>query len=116
MIVTSVILAAGKGTRMKSDLPKVLHPICGKPMILYAIETAWEVTGRRPILVVGHGADLVRAAVGERAAYVYQKEQKGTAHALKQAEGLLRGRTDSVLVTSGDMPLFTTGTLQKLVD
>lgn len=115
MTITSVILAAGKGTRMNSDLPKVLHPILEKPMILYAVETARAVTGQKPILVIGHQAERVREAVGDRAHYVYQHEQKGTAHAVQQAEGLLRDRTDTVLITSGDMPLFKPETLAQLI-
>lgn len=112
---TSVILAAGKGTRMNSKLPKVLHPLLGRPMILYAVEAAEAATGRPPVLVVGHGAEQVRRTVGDRARYVHQAEQKGTAHAVMQAESLLRGQADIVLVTSGDMPLFTPSTLANLI-
>ncbi len=100
---------------MHSDLPKVLHPILGKPMVCYSVETMQQVTGRRPVLVVGHGADLVRTTVGSMADYVYQKEQLGTAHAVRQAEDLVRRNADIILLTSADMPLFTLETISKLV-
>jgi len=116
VITTSVVLAAGRGTRMGSDLPKVLHLLHGKPLIHYSVSTTTEVTGRRPILVVGFGADRVRDAVGDRAFYVHQSELKGTGHAVQQAEKILKGRTDAVLVTFGDMPLLTVDSLKALVE
>ena len=116
MKITSVILAAGKGTRMKSDLPKVLHPVCGKPMVWHALQAAAHATEETPILVIGHGAEQVREAVGENARFVVQKEQLGTGHAVQQTESLLRGKTDFVLVTSADMPLLTTETLRALIE
>ncbi len=131
MITRSLILAAGKGTRMNSDLPKVLHPLRGRPMILYAIEAASAATGHPPILVIGHGAEQVRAAGlalsrglslskpeaegGRVPQYVYQAQQLGTGHAVRQAEELLCGQTDLVLITSGDMPLFRAETLRELI-
>ena len=115
MRVAHVILAAGKGTRMKSRLPKVLHPILGKPMILYAVDTARQISPDPPVVVVGHGADQVRATVGERAQFVYQEKQLGTAHAVLQARSLLECRADVVLVTYGDMPLLRVETLQRLL-
>lgn len=115
MTTTAIILAAGKGTRMNSDLPKVLHPLLDKPMILYAVETAQLVTGQPPIVVVGHEAERVRETVGGRARFVYQREQLGTAHAVGQAEVLLREQPGTVLITSGDMPLFKPETLAQLV-
>ena len=101
---------------MKSELPKVLHPILGQPMIRYAVNTMHEITGQNPVLVIGHGAEQVRTTVGEDARYVFQHEQLGTAHAVQQAEPLVRDNTDIVLVTSGDMPLFTLETISKLVN
>ncbi len=67
MQLVSVILAAGQGTRMKSSVPKVLHPLGGRPLVLYAVDTALAVTGRSPVLVVGHGAEDIRRIVGDRA-------------------------------------------------
>jgi len=113
--IRSIILAAGKGTRMKSDLPKVLHNVHGKPMVLFAVETLQEVTGSLPILVVGYGAEQVKRVVGDRAEYVYQGEQLGTGHAVQQAKSRLMDRTEFVLVTSADMPLLSKETLSTLV-
>lgn len=115
MQLAHVILAAGKGTRMKSRLPKVLHPVLDKPMILYAVETAWRVSPHPPILVIGHGADQVQATVGDRARYIVQEEQLGTGHAVLQARPLLEGNADAVLVTYGDMPLLRAETFRHLV-
>jgi len=115
MNLSAVILAAGQGTRMKSNLPKVLHPIVGRPMAWYALEAARQVIQSKPVLVIGHGADKVRQALGDQAEYVLQEPQLGTGHAVLQAEPLLRGRSDLVLVTYADMPLLTSETLFKLV-
>ncbi|NPV56045.1 MAG: bifunctional UDP-N-acetylglucosamine diphosphorylase/glucosamine-1-phosphate N-acetyltransferase GlmU [Anaerolineae bacterium] len=115
MRLISVILAAGQGTRMRSALPKMLHPLAGQPMVLYALDAVAALTDQPPVLVVGHGAEAVGEAVGERARLVTQQEQLGTAHAVRSAEALCRGRSDLVLVTYGDMPLLTAGTLERLV-
>lgn len=111
-----VILAAGKGTRMHSDLPKVLHPILGQPLIRYPVAVAQAITQSPPVLVVGHAAEQVRATVGEAAEYVVQNPQLGTGHAVQQAETLLRGKSDYVLILYGDMPLVTAETVQKLLE
>jgi len=111
-----LILAAGKGVRLKSDLPKVLHPLAGRPLIEYALEAAEAVTESKPVLVIGHGAEAVRAALGERTIYVTQAEQLGTGHAVQQAEPVLKNKSDYVLVTYGDMPLLRAETLQALVE
>ena len=115
MKIASVILAAGQGTRMRSALPKVLHPILGRPMAWYALEAARQATQSQPVLVVGHGGEAVRQALGEAAQYAIQEPQLGTAHALMQAESLLRGKADAVLVTYADMPLVTAATLHRLL-
>jgi bifunctional UDP-N-acetylglucosamine pyrophosphorylase/glucosamine-1-phosphate N-acetyltransferase len=111
-----VILAAGQSTRMKSELPKVLHPLAGKPMVQYAVETAADLTSEKPLLVVGNGADQVRRAVGDRVIYVEQKEQLGTGHALLQTRPLLEGRRETVLVWYADMPLLSADTLRQLIE
>ncbi len=116
MTFSAVILAAGQGTRMKSSLPKVLHPLMGKPMAFYAIETTRQVTGASPVMVIGHGADQVRQVLGDQAEYVLQEPQLGTGHAVMQAERLLAGRCDLVLVTYADMPLLTAETLGRLAE
>jgi bifunctional UDP-N-acetylglucosamine pyrophosphorylase/glucosamine-1-phosphate N-acetyltransferase len=115
MRIASVILAAGKGVRMNSTLPKVLHPLLGQPLVFYAIAAAKQVTQSQPVLVIGHGADEIRRAVGESARFVVQQPQLGTGHAVAQTESLLRGQVDLVLVTYADMPLLTADTLANLV-
>jgi bifunctional UDP-N-acetylglucosamine pyrophosphorylase/glucosamine-1-phosphate N-acetyltransferase len=116
MKITAVILAAGQGTRMKSDLPKVLHPVCGVPMIEYALRAAWDATNEVPVVVIGHGAGAVREFLGDAARCVIQDPQLGTGHAVQQAESTLRGSTDLVLVAYADMPLLHPETLQRLVE
>jgi bifunctional UDP-N-acetylglucosamine pyrophosphorylase/glucosamine-1-phosphate N-acetyltransferase len=116
MTLRTLILAAGKGTRMKSALPKMMHPLCGRPMVLLALETAEAVGEGRPVLVVGHGADAVREAAAGRAEFVVQPELLGTADAVRRAEGLLRGKADRLLVFYGDMPLWKPETLQRLAE
>ena len=116
MTLAAVILAAGQGTRLKSALPKVLHPLAGRPLVAYAVGTAEAATGRPPVLVVGHGGEAVRAALGDRAVYVTQAEQLGTGHAVQQAAAVLKGQSTAVLVTYGDMPLLREETLRALAD
>ena len=116
MKVTAVLLAAGQGTRMKSDLPKMLHPVCGEPMVFHALHAARQASDGQPVLVIGHGAEAVKAAVGDSARCVVQEQQLGTGHAVLQAESLLRGESDLVLVTYGDMPLLRGETLLQLVE
>ncbi len=114
MKTRALILAAGKGVRMKSDLPKVLHPILGHPLVWHVAEAARRATGERPVVVVGYGADQVRKALGDTVDYVVQDQQLGTGHAVLQAESLLRGQVDQVLVVLGDMPLLRTESLQQV--
>lgn len=115
MNVTAVILAAGLGTRMKSSVPKVLHPLLGRPMISYSVNAARQVTGNPPVVVIGHAGEQVRTVLGDRAEYVLQEPQLGTAHAVMQTEGLLKGKSELVLVTAADMPLIREETLRQLV-
>ncbi|HSQ40419.1 MAG TPA: NTP transferase domain-containing protein, partial [Anaerolineales bacterium] len=116
MKITAVLLAAGQGTRMKSDLPKVLHPLCGKPMLWHVLEALKEVTTEPPVVVVGHGAEEVTKYLGESARTVLQEPQLGTGHAAMQAESLLKGKTDLVIVTYADMPLLRGETFKLLVE
>jgi bifunctional UDP-N-acetylglucosamine pyrophosphorylase/glucosamine-1-phosphate N-acetyltransferase len=115
MQTKAVILAAGQGTRMRSELPKVLHPLLGHPLAWYALEASRQVTQTQPVMVIGHAGEAVRQALGESADYVVQEPQLGTGHAVMQAESLLRGKVDLVLVTYADMPLVTAETLSMLV-
>lgn len=116
MKVTAVLLAAGQGTRMKSELPKVLHPLCGKPMLWHVLEALKSATTEKPVVVVGHGAEAVQKYLSESADCVLQEPQLGTGHAAMQAEALLRGKTDYVIVTYADMPLLRGDTFQRLVE
>ena len=116
MKITAVLLAAGQGTRMKSSLPKVLHPLCGKPMLWHVLESLKEVTTEEPVVVVGHGAEEVTKYLGGSSQTVLQEPQLGTGHAVMQAESLLKGKTDMVIVTYADMPLLRGETFKQLVD
>lgn len=116
MKTISIILAAGQGTRMRSNLPKVLHPLGGKPMVQYALRAVEGLSEEAPIVVIGHGAEQVRQTVGEAARFVLQAERLGTGHAVLTAEGLAAGQSDLVLVTSADMPLLRHETLRRLVE
>lgn len=111
-----VILAAGQGTRMKSEVLKVLHPLAGKPMVQYSVEMAAQLTSDKPLLVVGCGADQVRQAVGDQVIYVEQGEQLGTGHAVVQTQPLLEGRSETVLVCYADMPFLSAETLRRLLE
>ncbi|WP_027882404.1 bifunctional UDP-N-acetylglucosamine diphosphorylase/glucosamine-1-phosphate N-acetyltransferase GlmU [Meiothermus rufus] len=113
-----VILAAGLGTRMKSKQPKVLHPLLGKPLVGYCIETAFASGAKKVVVVVGHGAEQVRQtfAAYPNLSFVVQREQLGTAHALAQARPLLEGFPGPIVVTQGDTPLTRVETLTGLVE
>jgi bifunctional UDP-N-acetylglucosamine pyrophosphorylase/glucosamine-1-phosphate N-acetyltransferase len=113
--VRVLLLAAGKGTRMRSKLPKLLHPLGGRAMILHCLEAA-QAIDPQPVVVVGHGADEVRKLVGDKAVFAEQTEQLGTGHAVLQAKSVLEGKADLVIVSSGDLPLLTSETLQILLD
>lgn len=114
MDLAIIILAAGKGTRMRSALPKVAHPLAGKPMLAHVIDSARALQPRRICVVYGHGGDKVRQAVtGDDLTWVEQTEQLGTGHAVAQA---MPGLTeDVVLVLYGDVPLIQTSTLDAFV-
>ena len=116
MSLATVILAAGKGKRMKSDLPKVLHPLNARPMIHYVIDAAEAVGSDRIILIVGHKKELVVEACRERLVeFVEQKEQLGTGHAVRQTEPLFKDYQGDILILSGDVPLLQAKTLQQLI-
>ncbi len=116
MKIATVLLAAGEGTRMKSNTNKVLHPLLGKPLVWHSLQAVKAVTPEPPVVVVGNGAESVREVVGDAAQFVVQAERLGTGHAVMQAEDVLRGKADLVLVAYADMPLLTAETLQKLVE
>ena len=116
MSLEVVILAAGKGTRMRSKLPKVLHPLAGKPMVQRAIEAAADTGAEKIHVVIGHGADDVKARIDHpMVSWALQEEQKGTGHAVAQAMPQVADDA-TVLVTYGDVPLVASETLRRVVD
>lgn len=114
--LVTVILAAGKGTRMKSKLPKVLHKAGGKSMVQHVLDAARSAGAKRNIVVTGFGGEMVREALGNQAEFVEQKEQLGTGHAVQQTADLLAGENGTVMVLCGDTPLLTGALLKKLYD
>ncbi|MCF6430122.1 bifunctional UDP-N-acetylglucosamine diphosphorylase/glucosamine-1-phosphate N-acetyltransferase GlmU [Leisingera sp. MMG026] len=119
MSIALVILAAGKGTRMNSDLPKVLHPIAQAPMLEHAMAAGRALAPERSIIVAGHGAEAVRvavAAIDEDAEVVLQEDQLGTAHAVDQARATLDGFEGDVVVLYGDTPFVSADTLERMVE
>lgn len=116
MNLAVITLAAGKGSRMKSDLPKVLHPLAGKPMLAHVLASASMLGQARQHVVVGHGADRVKETMaGTDVTWAMQTEQKGTGHAVAQAMPAVQN-DDTVLVLYGDVPLIRAETLQRLLD
>jgi bifunctional UDP-N-acetylglucosamine pyrophosphorylase / glucosamine-1-phosphate N-acetyltransferase len=112
----AVILAAGKSTRMKSRLPKPLHPLCGLPLSRHVVEACLAAGVSRTVIVIGHEADAVRAGLGDDLEYALQEQQRGTGDAAKAAESALSGFEGTVLVLAGDVPLLRTETLQRMMD
>ncbi|SFK63755.1 UDP-N-acetylglucosamine pyrophosphorylase /glucosamine-1-phosphate N-acetyltransferase [Marinilactibacillus piezotolerans] len=112
----TVVLAAGQGTRMKSKLYKVMHPVMGKPMVGHVVDAAHAVKMDQVVTVTGVGAETVQDYLGDKSSYVLQEEQLGTAHAVKQAASILKDKEGTTLVICGDTPLLTAKTLTGLVD
>ncbi len=112
----TIILAAGKGTRMKSKLYKVLHRICGKSMVDHVLTQVSQLDMDNIITIVGYGAEDVENELGNRCEYVVQDQQLGTGDAVARAEGLLKDSDGETLVISGDTPLFTAATLKQLFE
>lgn len=112
-----IILAAGKGVRMKSDLPKVFHEILGEPMLTYVLETVKKLNPSQTYLIVGHKRDLIMDYYKEwDLKFVVQQEQLGTGHAVMQVKPHLEDFSGTVLVLAGDVPLLSEKTLSKLID
>ena len=114
--IFAVILAAGQGTRMKSKLYKVLHPVCGKPMVQHVVDHIQTLDVNRIVTVVGHGAETVQEQLGDKSEYVLQAKQLGTAHAVQQAEAILSSEEGTTLVICGDTPLIRPETMQALFE
>lgn len=114
--IFAIVLAAGQGTRMKSKLYKVLHPVCGKPMVQHVVDHIGTLNVERIVTIVGHGAEMVKEQLGEQSEYVLQAEQLGTAHAVQQAEPILGTLEGTTLVVCGDTPLIRPETMKALFD
>lgn len=113
----ALVLAAGKGTRMKSELPKVVHPILGRPMVSYVIDAVKAIGSEKTILVTGYKSELVKSALqSETLSYVEQKEQLGTGHAVQCYAKVAGERPENLLVVCGDTPLISVETLNKMVE
>lgn len=110
----AIILAAGQGTRMKSKLYKVLHPVCGKPMVQHVIDQVKSLDINEIVTIVGHGAEKVKEQLGEDSQYALQAEQLGTAHAVQQASEMLADREGVTIVVCGDTPLIKGETMEAL--
>ncbi|KQL51374.1 bifunctional N-acetylglucosamine-1-phosphate uridyltransferase/glucosamine-1-phosphate acetyltransferase [Heyndrickxia shackletonii] len=111
----AVILAAGQGTRMKSKLYKVLHPVCGKPMVEHVVDQISKLNVNKMVTIIGHGADLVKSKLDGKTLYALQEEQLGTAHAVMQAEQDLSKENGTTVVVCGDTPLIKAETIEALL-
>lgn len=112
----AVVLAAGQGTRMKSKLYKVLHPVCGKPMVQHIVDRLKALEINEIVVVVGHGAGQVKKQLGESVQYAFQEKQLGTAHAVMMSTDLLKGKQGITVVVTGDTPLIKEETLKRLME
>ncbi len=112
---TSVILAAGMGTRMKSEMPKVIHKVCGKELVRWVMDASREAGADEIAVIIGHKADMVRPVIGDDAKIAIQAEQLGTGHAVMQAIDYIRDAKGCVVVLNGDTPLITAQTIKKAV-
>ena len=111
-----VVLAAGKGTRMKSNLHKVLHSIAGRPMLEHLMASAAELSPQRQVVVAGHGLEQLEKALGESVTFAVQEPQLGTGHAVQQAQGALQGFDGDVLILYGDVPFVRTETMRAMIE
>ena len=111
-----IILAAGKGTRMVSSIPKPLHPLLGKPLIEFVLAAVHPLCDDPPVIVIGHGGEEIQNIFGDRVRFALQRELLGTGHAVQQAESILKDNSDLVLVVYGDMPLVQPQTLTNLIE
>ena len=114
--IAAIVLAAGKGTRMKSDLHKVLHPIAGRPMLLHLMASVDELSPAKKVVVVGDKADQLEAALSGTAELAVQEPQLGTGHAVRQAEAALSGFDGDVLILYGDVPFVPAATMRAMLD
>lgn len=114
--LAAIVLAAGEGTRMKSDIAKVLHKVCGKTMIRYVLETVFCIEPQRVVVVIGHQAEAVRRELKDfDVDFAYQAERLGTAHAVSMAEPYFDNFSGDIIVLNGDTPLLKPETLKKFI-
>lgn len=113
---TSVILAAGMGTRMKSQMPKVIHKVCGKELCRWVIDASIAAGADKVCAVVGHKADMVKDAIGDVCTYALQAEQKGTGHAVMQAMDVIKATDGEVVILNGDTPLVTAEAITSAIE
>lgn len=113
---TSIILAAGMGTRMKSETPKVLHKVCGKPLCQWVIDASKKAGADKIVTIIGHKADMVRGALEDQCDFAVQEQQLGTGHAVMQASEFIKDASGScVVILNGDTPLITAETIQEAI-
>lgn len=111
----AVVLAAGQGTRMKSKLYKVLHPVLGRPMVQHVVQQLKPLHLNKIVTIVGFGAEKVKETLEGESEFALQEEQLGTGHAVMQAEPLLKGKKGTTIVVCGDTPLITSTTFEALI-
>ncbi|NDO18194.1 bifunctional UDP-N-acetylglucosamine diphosphorylase/glucosamine-1-phosphate N-acetyltransferase GlmU [Lachnospiraceae bacterium MD329] len=116
MNFTSVIMAAGMGTRMKSKMPKVIHKVCGKEICRWVIDAAKNAGSDKVCTIVGHRADMVKEILGDICEFALQAEQKGTGHAVMQAIDVIKSAKKEVVILNGDIPLITAESIKKAVN
>ncbi|MBB6733386.1 bifunctional UDP-N-acetylglucosamine diphosphorylase/glucosamine-1-phosphate N-acetyltransferase GlmU [Cohnella zeiphila] len=116
MMKLAIVLAAGQGKRMKSKLYKVLHPVCGKPMVEHVLDTVRQASCERAVVIVGHGAEAVRSRLGDDVEYAMQEQQLGTGHAVLQAQPLVGNADGVAIVICGDTPLVTAESLKAMAE
>lgn len=114
--VAGIILAAGKGTRMKSDLPKGLHEVCGLPMVEHVARALRGAGVERIVIVIGHGGELIQQRLGDAYEYAWQREQHGTGHAAQMAAPLLAGFQGKIVIAAGDTPLVSSEMFSDLIN
>lgn len=113
---TSIIMAAGMGTRMKSEMPKVIHKVCGKELVKWVIDVSKEAGADKVVSIIGHKADMVRSVLDGECEFALQAEQKGTGHAVMQAEKYIKETQGCVVILNGDIPLVTADTIKAAVE
>lgn len=116
MNINAIILAAGKGTRMKSELPKCAYPLCGKPMIEYIVDSCKKANVNDICVVVGHKKEIIKEILKNKVIYAYQEQQLGTGHAIKCAKEFYQNKDGITLIFPGDMPLITSDIIEDLIN